>query len=300
MSAGSSSVKESMDRGVALCQQHNWAGAIAEFTKTIEMDPTNALAYCNRGAAYAGMLDWKGSVADLNRAIELDANVSKYWRYRGDARAELPDLDGAIADLSKAVELNPADFVAFGNRGIARARKGQNDEALADFSRAIELNPEYVPAFRGRASVYHRQKKSQEAKANLELGNLIDGARTNSSALYVRAWAYERCGLLEPAIRDVSALIETNSRSTHLYAARAWFEFEDGQTNSAASDSNKAVSFGGKSAGVHLARGVLHYLGNDFPRACEDWKQASMRDVSYEESLAPWIEKVCSHGRQQR
>jgi tetratricopeptide (TPR) repeat protein len=48
-------------------------GAIADYTKTIEIRPDNAAAYENRGRAYASKGDYTRAVADETKATELIA-----------------------------------------------------------------------------------------------------------------------------------------------------------------------------------------------------------------------------------
>ena len=46
-------------------------GAIADFTRTIEIDPEFSLAYGSRGLVYRNLQRYRESLSDLNRAIEL-------------------------------------------------------------------------------------------------------------------------------------------------------------------------------------------------------------------------------------
>ena len=65
--------------------------AIVSFSKVIDIDPTNAPAYCNRGNCYRAKLQWHAAAADLSKAIELKPDFAYYYRCRGDVRRELPD-----------------------------------------------------------------------------------------------------------------------------------------------------------------------------------------------------------------
>ena len=81
--------------------------AVECYTKAIELDPKNAVAYNNRGVSY---------------------------KIKG-------EYDKAIIDHSKVIELNPEIAEAYYNRGITYKEKGEYDKAIADFNKAIELDP---------------------------------------------------------------------------------------------------------------------------------------------------------------
>lgn len=50
----------------------DWAGAIAHFTRAIELNPNYIPAYTNRGASKNAMGDIEGALADLNKVLALD------------------------------------------------------------------------------------------------------------------------------------------------------------------------------------------------------------------------------------
>ncbi|MFL0727627.1 MAG: tetratricopeptide repeat protein [Prochlorococcus sp.] len=61
-------------------------GAIADYSKAIEIYPESAFAYNNRGNAKGELGDTKGAIADFNKAIEInphytDASASSIQRW---------------------------------------------------------------------------------------------------------------------------------------------------------------------------------------------------------------------------
>ena len=58
-------------------------GAIADFTKAIELDPDDAVAYYNRGNSKRKLKDYYGAIADYTKAIELDPDVADAYYNRG-------------------------------------------------------------------------------------------------------------------------------------------------------------------------------------------------------------------------
>jgi len=83
----------------------NIAGAIADCTKAIEVDPKMSAAYVNRSYARLGIRNFDGAIADATEAIQM-GDMSGYSA-RGQAKQLSGDLSGAIEDITKAIELQP-------------------------------------------------------------------------------------------------------------------------------------------------------------------------------------------------
>jgi Flp pilus assembly protein TadD len=126
-------------------------GAIADFTKAIEIDPRDADAYNNRGGARKAKGDLDGAIADYTKYIELEPRDADGYNNRGGARKAKGDLDGAIADCTKAIEIDPRSAYAYGNRGTVRQAKGDLEGAVADYTKAIEIDPRYANAYNSLA-----------------------------------------------------------------------------------------------------------------------------------------------------
>jgi tetratricopeptide (TPR) repeat protein len=141
---GQQTATEFFWRGMTEMSKNDLDGAIADFTKAIELNPKYAQAYLNRGNAKAPKGDLDGAIADYSKAIELnpksDRNgTEKTYLNRGQVKQAKGDLDGAIADYSKAIELNPKSADAYNYRGKAKKAKGDLDGADKDFAQAKKL-----------------------------------------------------------------------------------------------------------------------------------------------------------------
>ena len=75
--------------GTASYQQHDWDGAITNYTKAIEQNPASFVAYYDRGMAKKAKQDLDGAIADYNKAIELRADHPNYYLNRGNAKAAI-------------------------------------------------------------------------------------------------------------------------------------------------------------------------------------------------------------------
>jgi tetratricopeptide (TPR) repeat protein len=67
----------------------------------------DAIVYYGSGLAKSTKGDLDGAIADFSKAIELNPKLAEAYLNRGLAKSTKGDQDGAIANESQAIELNP-------------------------------------------------------------------------------------------------------------------------------------------------------------------------------------------------
>jgi len=105
---------------------------IREYSKAIQLNPNDALAFIGRGAAFG----FKG------------------------------EYDHAIRDLEQAIRLDPRDPEAFNNRAFVHFRSGKFESAIADYDMALSLNPKSAEALFGRGTA---RLKIADAAGNADI-----------------------------------------------------------------------------------------------------------------------------------
>src|SRR6267378_173670 len=106
--------------------------------------PTTAADYVNRGIEEHQKGDYDGAIADFTKAIEIDPRAADAYMARGDARKNKGDLDGAITDYTKAIEIDPSNAIGYNNLAwlLATASKDSardGKKAVAYATKACEL-----------------------------------------------------------------------------------------------------------------------------------------------------------------
>ncbi|MBV6420451.1 MAG: hypothetical protein DAHOPDDO_01693 [Ignavibacteriaceae bacterium] len=143
-----------LNRGVAWINLNNYAGAIKDFNKVIDINPNLdviAGAYNSRAIAKGYLTDHIGALQDFDIAIELDPSYVGAYINRGDANFELGNYNESIQDYSNAIVLNPTDYSdAYYKRGKAKNSSNDYTGAIQDYNKAIELNPILVDAYINR------------------------------------------------------------------------------------------------------------------------------------------------------
>ena len=89
-------------RGLGNEMEGNYEQAIADYTKSIRLDPQLYPSYWGRADAYSKMGEYDKAIADYTQAIAMN-NDSKYHFGRGKAYYLRGDREMAIADFDVAI-----------------------------------------------------------------------------------------------------------------------------------------------------------------------------------------------------
>ncbi|HKO36672.1 MAG TPA: tetratricopeptide repeat protein [Pyrinomonadaceae bacterium] len=183
---------EFYNRGVIRQKSKDLDGALADYTRAIELDPSLHAAYHNRAVIRYDRKDFDGAIADADKLLALKPNFAFAYGIRGAARGGKGDFDGAIADIERAIQLDvslserlkPFLQNAYYNRGGARLKKKDLDGAIADFDRSVALQPGDVDAYRQRALA--RRRKSDFDGAIADYTKIIELRPTGVEAYLER------------------------------------------------------------------------------------------------------------------
>ena len=126
-------------RGLARARLGDLKGAVEDFTEALRLRPGHAIAHSNRGLARSDLKDTAGALSDLNRALHLDPDLADAYLNRGVVRFNSGDAPGAVADFTRVIGLEPGHAKAYFNRGYARVESGQKEEGYGDLRKAHDL-----------------------------------------------------------------------------------------------------------------------------------------------------------------
>ena len=182
-------------------------GAIADYTKAIELNPSPDIAYNNRGLAKLDQGDLDGAVADFTKAIDLNPQYSDACNNRGHTKRLKGDPDGALADFTKAIDLNPKDALAYANRGQVKHNKGDLEGAIADCTKAIALNPQKRAAYTTRAHARYDRRLWADALADFR--KICDLDPDDKDYAVIRIWLVRaHLGERDAATRELAEILK--------------------------------------------------------------------------------------------
>ncbi|HMG76639.1 MAG TPA: protein kinase [Pyrinomonadaceae bacterium] len=164
-------------RGQSKYARRDFDGAIADFSKSIEIDPNqanHASSYLHRGLALNSKREHDAAIADYNRAIQIAPDYADAYINRSLARSSKRDLNSAIADCDKAIALEPQNARAYAVRGMARYDQGDLKKAIIDCDKALEINPTLASAYASRGAAKLRLGEDQEAQQDFAEARKLD------------------------------------------------------------------------------------------------------------------------------
>ena len=197
-------------RADALLRHDDFAAALAAYTESIALDPTDPLAFHGRGLAAYGKGDLEPALTDIATALRLRPDTPTALNNLGLIRLAKGDNAAAIADFDEAIKLDPAYAVVRYNRGRAYSETGAADKALADFDESIRLDPRFAKAYKARADVLSHGGDRTRALADYDEAVRLrpdDPATLNNRGLLLFAR-----GEHHRAIADFDEAIRTNPR----------------------------------------------------------------------------------------
>ncbi|KAK2065549.1 import receptor [Colletotrichum caudatum] len=121
--------------------------ARAAFEKSLELGELGefeALAYNLRGTFSCLLGKHDDAMADLSKSIELDPSMTQSYIKRASMNLELGAPDKAAEDFEKAMEQNSEDPDIYYHRAQLHFIKGEFSDAAKDYQKSIDLDRDFI------------------------------------------------------------------------------------------------------------------------------------------------------------
>lgn len=196
----------------------DWGQTIQAFTKYIQLNPTNALAYAIRGDSYFARGDFDNAICDFTRQIQIDPTNATAYQNRGTAYRAKNGFSQAIADYSKSLQLDPKNVEALAGRATAHRHLNEFEESIHDLDQVMSINPCDARIFVMRGMVFSDQRQFQKAVNDFQRASQLDP--NNYDAIDDLAWLRATCPLAE--MRNGKEAIAMATRVCVLTDWRRW------------------------------------------------------------------------------
>lgn len=133
------------------------ADAMEIADEMVSVYPDESLAYMGRGLILNSLGDLDGAIADYSKAIELNPTYDLVYYNRAIIYEKQGRLDEAVADYTKNLELDPANSDAYLYRALIYVTQGKLDEAFSDYWAyvpVIETNPQTLDTVTAKQMPY--------------------------------------------------------------------------------------------------------------------------------------------------
>jgi tetratricopeptide (TPR) repeat protein len=187
-------------------------------TESPDVDPESAMDLGRRGLELYSRKEYAAAIKQFDRAIQLKLDFHGAYNCRGLCYRKLGQLEPALADLNRAIELSPEFASAYSNRGNVLDDLGRYEEALRDWSRAVELDPELTQAWFNRGN--RRIKEGQFDSALTDLDQAIRLEPRDGKYHHRRAYALWKKGEFKLALRSIEKAVECGHKTEELRQLR--------------------------------------------------------------------------------
>ncbi|NXG15010.1 SGTB protein, partial [Grallaria varia] len=110
------------DEGNNHMKEENFGAAVDCYTRAIQLDPNNAVYYCNRAAAHSKLNNYREAIKDCESAIAIDPKYSKAYGRLGLALSSVNKYEEAVTSYQKALDLDPDNDSYKSNLKIAEQK----------------------------------------------------------------------------------------------------------------------------------------------------------------------------------
>lgn len=181
----------------------------------IAQQPRYAPFYNDRATVLFETGDYAGAVRDYTRALELMPDSFSLRANRAVANFELGEYSQAVEDLNEVVKMRPEDAQCYVDRGWAKYHAHLYEDAIADFQQALQLDPNAQQAKVNLAWLKATcpEEQFRNGTEALELAEAVCAATENKDAfaLGTLAAAQAELGNLSAAVENQTKAIELAS-----------------------------------------------------------------------------------------
>lgn len=113
--------------------------ALAFHNQVIQVNPDDALIWCNRGIVLRWLKRYEEAIASHDRAIELKPDDASFWGSKGRLLEECQRYKEALSAFDRAVQILPNNAGSWDSRGDVLEKLQRHEEAIASYQRAIQI-----------------------------------------------------------------------------------------------------------------------------------------------------------------
>ncbi len=133
--------------------------------------------YYKKGNDKAMVKDYAGAIEEYSKSIEINPRSADSYYNRGLAFLYQESYKKANDDFTKAIEIRPLFIKAFNNRAVSFLRLDNTKSALSDINTMLSLDSMYRPAYFLRAQVYLQLDNKDAACKDLNIASKMGEKR---------------------------------------------------------------------------------------------------------------------------
>lgn len=314
-------------KGIQYMDDYKYPEAIAEFDRSIQIDPNNWVAYYDRAICYGEMFERQKAFDGYAKAYALHKSTVT-CNGLGIGHLGLDRIDVAKTYFAMAIQLDKSDHTGYFNMGFALNRQKQFAEALRYFNQALGIKADHVNSKLSKmdvlfsleqyqacleetesliameafdSDVYEFMGRSlneleQFEKALLAFDKALSIDPENTTSHLHRATAYHSLERYAEEILDRTAVIEAfvEAKATNYLIGQSYFfrgaaKGNAGDFDGAIEDYNTSLTIEPNQSGTYINRSVTKIHVDDLEVACLDYDKAIQLEPSAEEIFTRYV-----------
>ncbi len=218
----------------------DYAQAIKELNIGVSLDSKNEEILLERARLKDDWSDEKGAIADYTKLIEINPNSAQYYYGRSSSYYDLKKYENVIENCNKAISLDENYFEAYVMRGDVYDSLGEETKSISDYEKAISIRPNVEFTYNELGKVYFL--KNQFSKALEVLNRILEKKPNTISSLEYRAGCKSKLGDFKGAINDFNTLITLEPKEYKHYINKGIQEDNLNNNDQACKDVKKGYS----------------------------------------------------------
>ncbi len=134
-------------RANALAMLGRFDQAIKAFERCVALDPAHGSAQYNRATVLVQLQRWPEALAGLDKTLSISPAMADAWNNRAGVLQMMGRYDEALVSIRQVLRLRPRDAQAFYNAGTMLLVLNRFEEAVQAFERTLQLDPSHADAF---------------------------------------------------------------------------------------------------------------------------------------------------------
>lgn len=214
---------ESLEKGLSLVKNGQYAEAIPLLEGASRNSPDNAALWCNLGLCYwqSGRMD--EALKALRKGVDLASGSPEAYEYLGLAYIDAGSFEDARSVLVTANQIDPDNVRIITALGVVEMKTDRNKEAFRCFMGALDRDGEYAPAIYNLAVLY-RDKLKNKALAEKFFRRFLAVAPSDPRAPEARAFLDPGSAAVEspakPLVEKVKRAMSAEDYDAAIAAAR--------------------------------------------------------------------------------
>lgn len=228
-------------RGMVYFSLSEYDPAFMDFQQALAINPLLAEAHLEIGKVQLKrmMPNQRGALASFSKAIDVNQKYANAYFHRGLLRDEMMEPGKAIADLNKAIEFNPGYYEAFFYRARVFEKQYDYTNALKDVNTALFIKNDFADGYNLRGLIYLKMGNYKNACSDFE--QAVKGIEKPGKEYFNLGFAKSKIRDYNGALIAFNQSLEfaPGIALTHFERGNIWEKL--GNTNKACQDWKKAA-----------------------------------------------------------